>query len=110
MIGTWVDLHVGTLGHVAFHTTITHAVGGVETVFGRDDNGGVVESALVTAHTEEVVLGGKDEGVAVGIVAIEAGHACVSHAAHTEGTVDKDLVANLPVSKVEAGLVGKESP
>jgi hypothetical protein len=100
MIGTRINLHVSTLRHVAFHATITGAVGGVEAVFGRDDNGGVVESALVTAHTEEVVFGGKDEGVAMRVMAVETGDSGVPHSAHAEGTVDKDFVANLPIVKI----------
>ena len=110
VIGTRVDLHVGALGHVAFHAAVAGAVGRVETVLGWHNNGGVVEAGLVATHAEEVVFRGEDEGVAVRVVAVEAGHAGVPHAAHAEGTVHKDFIADLAVRKIKTGLVGEGEP
>ncbi len=110
VIGTRVDLHIGALRHVAFHAAVAGAVGRVEAVLGRHNDGGVVEAGLVASHAEKVIFRGKDEGVAVRVVAVEASHPGVPHTAHAEGAVHKDFIADLTVRKIKTGLIGKGEP
>ncbi len=84
MVGTWIDLHISGLRHVAVDTLVARAAFCVKAVCEWFDHRCLFNSARVATHAKQVVLYGEDCFKRVWVVAILATYVGVSHAAHFE--------------------------